>query len=400
MTDSWPRIPLGEVLKPVSRPESVDPEKTYKILGAHWYAKGLYIKGTLAGSEIRADRVYKIKTDDFVFNRLFAWKGSFAVAALEDDGCYVSNEFPCFAVNQDRADSIYLWKYFSRSSAWDEAFGLSSGGTPTSRNRLKEDKFLALNVPLPPLPEQRRIVARIEELAAKISEAQTLRQQAAAKADTFLGSFLAHVSRSSTWKTTMVRELVGQDSLRNGISVKPTGDIGEVRCLALSAMRNGCIDIHDNKVVPLTLAEAEPFLIRKGDVFVVRGNGSKNLCGMAGLVTEDADSVIFPDLFIHVPLPKQYLLPEFFVAAWNSAATREVIEEKAKTTSGIWKINQGHIGSTEIPIPSLTEQRRIVAELDALQAQVDALKKLQTETSAELDALLPSILDKAFKGEL
>jgi type I restriction enzyme S subunit len=48
----------------------------------------------------------------------------------------------------------------------------------------------------------------------------------------------------------------------------------------------------------------------------------------------------------------------------------------------------------------LTLQRRIVAELDALQAEVDALKRLQAETAAELDALLPSILDRAFKGEL
>ena len=133
---------------------------------------------------------------------------------------------------------------------------------------------------------------------------------------------------------------------------------------------------------------------------MVRGNGSKHLCGMAGLVTEDADFVIFPDLFIHVPLPEQYILPEFFVVAWNSAATREIIEQKAKTTSGIWKVNQGHISSTGIPLPPLPEQRRIVAELDGLRAQVDALKKLQGETAAELDALLPSILDKAFKGIL
>jgi type I restriction enzyme S subunit len=46
------------------------------------------------------------------------------------------------------------------------------------------------------------------------------------------------------------------------------------------------------------------------------------------------------------------------------------------------------------------EQRRIVAELDALQAEVDSLKRLQAETAAELDALLPSILDRVFKGEL
>jgi type I restriction enzyme S subunit len=52
------------------------------------------------------------------------------------------------------------------------------------------------------------------------------------------------------------------------------------------------------------------------------------------------------------------------------------------------------------PIPPLSEQRRIVAYLDDLQARVNDLKRLQAETEAELNALLPSILDKAFKGEL
>jgi type I restriction enzyme S subunit len=55
---------------------------------------------------------------------------------------------------------------------------------------------------------------------------------------------------------------------------------------------------------------------------------------------------------------------------------------------------------TQIPLPPLPEQQRIVAYLDGLQAKVDALKKRQAETAAELDALLPSVLDKAFKGDL
>jgi type I restriction enzyme S subunit len=50
--------------------------------------------------------------------------------------------------------------------------------------------------------------------------------------------------------------------------------------------------------------------------------------------------------------------------------------------------------------PPLAEPRRIAAELDALQTEVDALKRLQAETAAELDALLPALLDRAFKGEL
>jgi type I restriction enzyme S subunit len=58
------------------------------------------------------------------------------------------------------------------------------------------------------------------------------------------------------------------------------------------------------------------------------------------------------------------------------------------------------IKNLEITIPPLSEQRRIVVELDALQTEVNTLKHLQAETATELDALLPAILDKAFKGEL
>src|SRR5262249_1232556 len=103
-------------------------------------------------------------------------------------GCYVSNEFPCFAIEHDRADGRYLARYFSRPSAWEEALGLSTGGTPTSRNRLKESKFLAMRVPLPSLSEQRRLVARIEELAAKIEEAKRLREESAAATTAFVSS--------------------------------------------------------------------------------------------------------------------------------------------------------------------------------------------------------------------
>ena len=62
--------------------------------------------------------------------------------------------------------------------------------------------------------------------------------------------------------------------------------------------------------------------------------------------------------------------------------------------------NLSNVRELNLPFPPLHEQSRIVAELDALQAKVDALKRTQAETAAELDALLPSILDRAFKGEL
>src|SRR5205823_2042048 len=122
------------------------------------------------------------------------------------------------------------------------------------------------------------------------------------------------------------------------------------------------------------------------DVFVVRGNGAKHLVGRAGMITEESPGLIFPDLFIRVPLDQTVLLPDYFVHAWNSPRLRAEIEDTAKTTSGIWKINQGHIAALSVPVPPLTEQRRIVAHLDGFQSKLDALNHHQAETAAELDA--------------
>lgn len=63
-------------------------------------------------------------------------------------------------------------------------------------------------------------------------------------------------------------------------------------------------------------------------------------------------------------------------------------------------LNTDMVKKMQFPYPPLPEQRRIVAYLDELQAKVDAMKRLRENAIAELDALLPSILDKAFKGEL
>jgi type I restriction enzyme S subunit len=63
-------------------------------------------------------------------------------------------------------------------------------------------------------------------------------------------------------------------------------------------------------------------------------------------------------------------------------------------------INQERIGAFEIRVPPILDQRTIVAELNALQVEVDSLNQLQSETAAELEAMPPSILDRAFKGEL
>jgi type I restriction enzyme S subunit len=72
-------------------------------------------------------------------------------------------------------------------------------------------------------------------------------------------------------------------------------------------------------------------------------------------------------------------------------------EQKGATRQGFTK---AQIERFQVPVLPIFEQKRIVAELDSLQAKVDTLKSIEAESNTELEALLPSILDKAFKGEL
>jgi type I restriction enzyme S subunit len=74
--------------------------------------------------------------------------------------------------------------------------------------------------------------------------------------------------------------------------------------------------------------------------------------------------------------------------------------QRQKIGFRLTELNVADMRRVPVPVPPLPEQRRVVAYLDGLQAKVDALKRLQAETAAELDALLPSILDRAFRGDL
>ncbi len=350
-----------------------------------------------AGGETKTGMIL-IGPGDLVVSGINAAKGAIAVYGPENERPAAATiHYGAYSPKGNRVDTMFLW-WLLRSGTFRELLReYVPGGIKTE---LKAKRLLPVPIPLPPLPEQWRIVARIEELATRVAETRGNRRETATMALALEAALVSGVCAQSDWPVLTVQQLLVGHGLRNGRSVKSSGENEGIRCLVLSAMRNGRIDVRDAKPVPLEVAEARPFLISRGDVFVMRGNGSKRLCGRAGRVADESDLVIFPDLFIHVPLLTARILPEFFVAIWNSASTRAILEDKAKTTSGIWKVNQGHIESTSLPVPPVSVQRKMVAELDALQAKMDELKRLQAETRAELNALLPSILDRAFKGDL
>ena len=185
-----------------------------------------------------------------------------------------------------------------------------------------------------------------------------------------------------------MEELVGRKNLKNGLSLSPIDGASDFVCLPLSAMKGSTIDCSFGKSIAITSDRAEPYLVKPRDIFIIRGNGSKERVGIAGMVRSSPPNVLFPDLFIRVPLPPDKIEGDYFLIAWNSPVTREMLESLATTTSGIWKVNQGHISECEIPIPPLAEQRRIVVKVDQLMALVDQLETQLASSRATAANLL------------
>jgi type I restriction enzyme, S subunit len=384
VSTAWPKLKLGEVLKPLWREETIDTTRKYPLLGAHWYAKGLYVKDIKQGTHIRATRLFRVEDGDFVYNRLFAWKGSFALATREVHGCYVSNEFPCFTVDRARLSPSYLLWYFSREDSWNEALGLSFGATPTSRNRLKDAQLLGMLLPLPPLAEQQRIVARIEELAAKIAEARSLREQAIAGAEAFVTN--VHIKLAGKRKRKL-RDVVKLDE--DQVRVEPNSSYTQV----------GVKSFGFGLFAKTAVSGADTTY----KVFNRLYEGALVLSQVKGW--EGAVAICPPDL------ADRFVSPEYRTFQCIESEARPAYLASLVRTEWFWRqLSQATRGvgarrertrpeqflSIEMLMPEVNQQ----AEGERLFTRVDALRTLQTQTVAELEALLPSILDKAFSRDL
>lgn len=163
---TWPGdgVALRELVERVTRPIMVDSSDTYRMQGVRWYGAGLFTRETRSGEELSAKTVYRVDEGDLVYNRLFAWKQSFAIA--KHSGGVVSNEFPTFRIDEQRVLPRVLLALVLGQDFTRQVNDASTGSTPTSRNRLKEQDFLSLQVALPPWKMQHRLTAILEKTDA------------------------------------------------------------------------------------------------------------------------------------------------------------------------------------------------------------------------------------------
>jgi type I restriction enzyme S subunit len=162
----------------------------YRLLGVRLEGNGAFHRETVSGSETSASRLSRVERGDFIYSRLFAWRGAFGVIGEDLENCYVSNEFPLFRVDESKIDASYLNRWFQLPATWRRVEEDCAGSTPTTRNRFKEEFFLKLEIPLPSLSEQRAIVGRFDALADKTRQLATHLDAIEADAAALIRSYL------------------------------------------------------------------------------------------------------------------------------------------------------------------------------------------------------------------
>jgi type I restriction enzyme S subunit len=390
MSKSWPLVALGEVLRKSEESVPIDPNATYREVTIKLWGKGVMLRREAAGSEIAAPRRSVVRAGQFILSRIDARNGAFGVVPPALDGAVVSNDFPSYNLNPQRIFPEYLG-WLSRSAVFVDLCKAASEGT-TNRVRLKEEKFLATAIALPPLAEQQRIVARIEQLAAKIEEAQGLRQLAVEEAEALVTSARANLfSILLSGKSERLEDVATLE--RGKFSHRPRNDArffgGYHPWIQIAEIESAgkYITKWDQTLNDDGLAISRKF--PKGTLLI----SIAATIGAVGIL--DFDCCI-PDSIVAIT-PKVGVDSEYL---YHYLCYVRSDLERIAPQSAQKNINLKTLAPLPIAILPFPEQRNVIAYLDDLQTKVDYLKRFQAETVAELDALLPSLLDKAFRGEL
>lgn len=268
---------------------------------------------------------------------------------------------------------------------------------------LDKKLFKELLINLPPLAEQGRIVAKIEELFAGIDAGvenlKAVKNQIALYRQSVLKS--AFDFDASTFSA--LKNLI--DKVRYGTSKKCSTEENVNSMLVYRIpnidFKKGVLDKTDLKFASFDDSEKSSLMLKSGDILIIRSNGSLNLVGRAALVYNTDTNGLYAGYLMRLRIKDtEKLLPKFLLHFLNSGKARAYIEEKAKSTSGVNNINSEEISDLQIPVPTLAEQERIVAEIESRFERADALETAVDRALNDAEKLKQAVLKKAFSGEL
>jgi type I restriction enzyme S subunit len=268
-------------------------------------------------------------------------------------------------------------------------------------NSINKIQIENIPIPLPPLPEQRRIVSILDETFAAIAKAKANAEQNLKNAAALFESYLQGVfeKKGDGWEEKNLGDLA---TFRNGMNFTKSSKGEEIKIVGVKDFQDNFwvhFDELESVVLDGSLSEIDE--LKENDIIAVRSNGNPALIGRTLLVGEVGEKTSHSGFTIRIRLNSiKVILPVYLCRYLKTQKTRKELVDKGNGV-GIKSLNQGSLSSLIIPFPkSIEEQQTIVRQLDALRVETQKLETIYQQKLLNLEELKKSVLQKAFSGEL
>lgn len=309
----------------------------------------------------------------------------------------------------------YLWRFVRQKEFRDNAQQVMSGAV--GQQRVPAEHLKSHLLPLPPLPEQRLIVAKTDRLTNQIMRARTELAQIPELIAKYRSAVLELAFCGKLTTDFRKTDKAGEKGLPQGWSVRLLGDISEIQggiqvgkrrnndvemvevpYLRVANVQRGWLNLDEIKTISVTSEEKDRLLLQSGDVLMNEG-GDRDKLGRGWVWDGQLAECIHQNHVFRIRLHKDILPPEFVSHFANERGQQYFFDQGTQTTN-LASISKRKVAALPVPVPPLEEAVEIVSRIETAFAWLDRIDSDHTSASRLLPKLEGAILAKAFRGEL